>query len=92
VAEARTEADTKLATIRKWVGDHPDRLVIALTAADVDRIHKEQKIAVIESFLNARSLGKDVNGIDEFYKAGVRIFGLTHAGNNDWADCARASA
>ena len=68
---------------------HRSRVEVALTAADVERIHKRKKIAVIQTFLNARSLGKDVNGIDEFYKAGVRVFGLTHAGNNDFADSSR---
>jgi len=89
VAEARKEANTKLDTIRAFVKDNASRVEIALTAADVERIYKQGKIAVIESFLNARSLGTDLNGIDEFYKAGVRVFGLTHAGNNDFADSSR---
>jgi membrane dipeptidase len=89
VAEARKEADEKLATIRRFVKESKGRAEIALTAADIQRIHKQGKVAVIQTFLNARSLGKDVNGIDELYKAGVRVFGLTHAGNNDFADSSR---
>jgi membrane dipeptidase len=92
VAQARKEADEKLATIQKFVKDSRGRAQIALTAADVERIHKQGKVAVIQTFLNARSLGRDVNGIDEFYQAGVRVFGLTHAGNNDFADSSRPSA
>jgi membrane dipeptidase len=57
----------------------------------VERIHQQGKIAVIESFLNARSLGTDLKGIDQFHQAGVRVFGLTHAGNNDFADSSRPS-
>jgi membrane dipeptidase len=89
VAEARKEADTKLETIRKFVADNSGRVEIARSAADVGRINRAGKIAVIESFLNARSLGKDVTQIDVFYQAGVRVFGLTHAGNNDFADSSR---
>jgi len=89
VAEARKEADTRLETIRAFVKDNPGRVELALTAADVERIFEQGRIAVIQSFLNARSLGKDLNGFDEFYKAGVRVFGLTHAGNNDFADSSR---
>ena len=89
VAEARKEADTKLATIRQFLKENPGRAELALSAADVERIHKQGKVAVIESFLNARSLGTDLNGIDTFYEAGVRVFGLTHAGNNDFADSSR---
>ena len=89
VAEARKEANEKLATIHTFVKESGGRAEIALTAADIERLHRQGKVAVIETFLNARSLGRDVNGIDEFYKAGVRVFGLTHAGNNDFADSSR---
>lgn len=89
VAAARKEADEKLATIQRFVKESRGRAQIALTAADVHRIHKQGKIAVIQTFQNARSLGKDPGGIDHFYKAGARVFALTHAGNNDFADSSR---
>jgi membrane dipeptidase len=89
VTAARAEADAKLAVIKGFVTNNAAQVALALTAADVRRIHAQGKIAVIESFLNARSLGKDLNGIDEFYKEGVRLFGFVHAGNNDFADSSR---
>lgn len=92
VAAARKEADEKLATIKRFVKESRGRAQIALTAADVERIHRQGKIAVIQTFQNARSLGKDVGGIDHFYKAGARVFALTHAGNNDFADSSRPQA
>jgi membrane dipeptidase len=60
-----------------------------LRARDIERIHAAGKIAIIESFLNARSLGSDISGIDVFCREGVRLFGLTHAGNNEFADSSR---
>jgi membrane dipeptidase len=89
VTAARAEADAKLAAIRRFMKDHSDRSALALSAPDVRRIHRQGKIAVIESFLNARSLGEDLGGIDEFYRDGVRLFGLVHAGNNAFADSSR---
>jgi membrane dipeptidase len=86
---ARTEADAKLAWIQTFVKDHPDRVALALSSRDIERIHAAGKIAVIESFLNARSIGSDISAIDTFYRDGVRLFGLTHAGNNDFADSSR---
>jgi membrane dipeptidase len=86
---ARAEADAKLAWIQGFLKEHADRVALALNAADIERIHAAGKVAVIESFLNARSLGNDLSGIDTFYHAGVRVFGLTHAGNNEWADSSR---
>jgi membrane dipeptidase len=89
VAAARAEADRKLALIQGLVKDHPGQVALALSAADVRAIHAQGKIAVIESFLNARSLGRNLDAIDDFYRAGVRLFGFTHAGNNDFADSSR---
>jgi membrane dipeptidase len=91
VTEARKEADAKLAAIRTFVKEHPDRVELALSADDIVRIHKAGKLAIIESFLNARSIGKDLSAIDAFYRNGVRLFGFDHAGNNDFADSSRPS-
>ncbi len=89
VAAARAEADAKLAVIRSFVKDNASHVALALSAEDVRTIHRQGKIAVIESFLNARSLGRSLRGIDDFYEAGVRLFGFVHAGNNDFADSSR---
>lgn len=89
VAEAHAEATEKLKAIQSFLTEHADKLALAKTADDVSRLHQEGKIAVIESFLNARSLGKDLGQIDQYYRDGVRLFGFTHAGNNDFADSSR---
>ena len=89
VTAARAEADEKLAAIKAFVQTHGDRVALAQTAGDIERIHASGKVAVIPSFLNARSLGTDVAAIDRFYREGVRLLGLTHAGHNDFADSSR---
>jgi membrane dipeptidase len=89
---ARAEADAKLAWIQSFVKDHSDRVALALGARDIERIHATGKIAVLESFLNARSIGSDVAAIDVFYRDGVRLFGLAHAGNNEFADSSRPTS
>jgi membrane dipeptidase len=91
VVEARKEADAKLAAIRAFAKDHSDQVALALSADDIVRIHKSGKVAIVESFLNARSIGKDLSAIDGFYRDGVRLFGFNHAGNNDFADSSRPS-
>ena len=91
VAAARAEADAKLTAIRAFIKDHPDEATLALSANDIVRIHKAGKIAVIESFLNTRSIGSDISAIDGLYRDGVRLFGFNHAGNNDFADSSRPS-
>jgi membrane dipeptidase len=89
VAAARHEADAKLAWIKAFVAGNPERVGLALGAADVERLHREGKVAVIIGFQNARSIGGDLSQIDVFYKAGVRVFAFNHAGHNDLADSSR---
>lgn len=89
VAGARREADEKLARIRAFAASNPDRVAIALGAADVERLRGEGRIAVLIGFQNARSIGKDLAAIDRLYAEGVRVFAFTHAGHNDFADSSR---
>lgn len=89
IKAARAEADAKLAWIKAFITEHRDRVALASSANDIERIHAAGKIAIIESFLNARSLGSDISAIDVFYRDGVRLLGLTHAGNNEFADSSR---
>ena len=88
---AAARLDRKLAAIRGFVKDNANDAALALTADDILRIHKAGKIAVIESFLNTRSIGADISAIDGLYRDGVRLFGFSHAGNNDFADSSRPS-
>ncbi len=92
LSAARAEADAKRQQIRAFVAEHAADVELALSADDVDRIHKAGKIAVIQSFLNARSLGPDVGAIGQLSRDGIRLFGFTHAGNNEFADSSRPSA
>jgi membrane dipeptidase len=90
-AKARRETDIKLAAIRAIPERYPDRAVLALSAADVQRAAKVGKRAIIVGFLNAYPFGAELAPIDDYYKAGVRTFGFVHAGNNDYADSSRPS-
>jgi membrane dipeptidase len=91
-AKAKADADTKLAAIRAIAELHPDRAVLALSAADVEAAAKAGKRAIIVGFLNAYPFGESLEPIDAYYRAGVRSFGFVHAGNNAYADSSRPSA
>jgi membrane dipeptidase len=87
--KARAEADRKLKAILDIPRRYPQQAALALSATDVERIHREKKVAVIVGFLNAAPLGTDLSLIDAYYRAGIRTFGFVHAGNNDFADSSR---
>ena len=89
IAAARRETDAKLARIRELVAANPARLALALTSADIERIHAEGKIAVLVGFQNAYALGTDVSLVDRYVAGGVRVFAFNHVGNNAFADSSR---
>lgn len=89
VAEARKEADYKLAWIKSFAASDPTKIGLALSAGDVERLHRQGKVSVLIGFQNARSIGHDITQLDVFYKEGARIFALNHAGHNDFSDSSR---
>ena len=88
-AEARAKADEELAAVLAMTQDPSENLVLARSPDDLIRAHAEGKGALILGFQNARILGRNLSGLDEFYAAGVRVFALTHMGHNDFADSSR---
>lgn len=88
-AQARARADEELAAVIAMVADPANNIILALSADELVKAHADGKGALILGFQNARILGTDITGIDEFYAAGVRVFALTHMGHNDFADSSR---
>ena len=88
-AQARARADEELAAVIAMTADPANNVVLARSADELVKAHADGKGALILGFQNARILGTDVSGIDEFYAAGVRVFALTHMGHNDFADSSR---
>jgi membrane dipeptidase len=89
VAAARAEIDAKLARIRSLADAFPDRLGLAYSSADIERIHSDGRIAVLIGFQNAYGLGTDLSLVEHYTNEGVRVFAFNHAGNNAFADSSR---
>jgi len=89
VAAARREVDAKLAGLRQLVAAHGDRLEFARSSADLERIARVGKHAILLSFLNALPLGDDLSLLSKYREEGVRVFGFVHASNNAFADSSR---
>lgn len=92
VAAARRQIDTKLAAVHRLVQAHADRLELARSAADLEKIPAAGKHAVLLGFLNALSLGEDLSLLRVYRDEGVRVFGFVHAANNAFADSSRPNA
>ncbi len=85
-ADARQIAETRFAAIKKMTETYSDRIELALTAADVRRIHKAGKRAALIGMENAFPLGPSIADVPMWAKRGVRYVGLTHFGHNQFGD------
>ena len=86
--QSRDQGLKRLAEIRELLAAHPDKFELALTADDAPRIKKEGKRIVYISVENASPLASDPTLLSAYYKLGVRVLGLVHTSNNDFADSA----
>ena len=89
IAAARAEVDAKLARIRMLVADNPERLALALTADDIERIHAERADRRAASASRTPTRSAPTQLVDRYVDAGVRVFAFNHAGNNAFADSSR---
>lgn len=64
----------------------PDKIELALTAADVRRINAQGKKVALMGVENGYPIGEDIARIKEFYDRGARYTSLTHNGHNQLAD------
>jgi membrane dipeptidase len=64
----------------------PDKIELALTSADVRRIHASGKKVALIGVENGYPIGEDVHRVQEFYDRGGRYMSLAHNGNNQLSD------
>ncbi|MBK5512138.1 dipeptidase [Pseudomonas sp. TH08] len=93
-AEGRTLASEHglavITRIRDMVAAHPKDFALALRAEDVPAIVARQQRVVFISMENAEPLAADPQRLQTYYRLGLRMLGLVHAANNDFADSATA--
>jgi membrane dipeptidase len=64
----------------------PDKIELALTAADVPRIAAKGKKVALIGIENAYPLGTDIRRVKEFYDRGGRYMSMAHNGHSQLAD------
>lgn len=67
---------------------YPDRLEMAYTADDVERIAAEGKIASLAGMEGGHAISNSLPVLRELYEAGARYLTLTHSATLAWADAA----
>ncbi len=77
----------KVLAIRRLTSElAPERIGLALTAADVRGIAAEGRLVALMGMENGYALGEDVENVRRFYELGVRYLSLAHFGANQLAD------
>lgn len=88
-AEARRQALAKFDAIHRMTDEqYGDRITLALSAADVRRIHRSGRRAALIGIENGFAIGRDLGLVAQYYQRGARYLSLTHNGHNDLADSA----
>jgi membrane dipeptidase len=65
---------------------HPDRMMMAFSVEDIERAHREHKLAALLGIEGGHSLENDVRLLRDFYRLGVRYMTLSWSNTNEWAD------
>lgn len=74
--------------VNRMLNAHPDALEFAATADDVERIHREGRIASLIGIEGGYSIAESMGLLRQFHAAGVRYMTLTHSASTSWADSA----
>ena len=65
---------------------HPDQMMMAYSVADIERAHREHKLAALMGIEGGHSIENDMHLLRDYYRLGVRYMTLSWSNTNEWAD------
>lgn len=84
----RDTAFLRQMSIREVASAYRDEIELAFSADQAEAIHESGKRVMLQSMENAYPLGEDLSLLRTFYHGGLRMIGLVHFQNNQFADSA----
>ncbi len=73
-------------TVYEQAARHPDRMMMAFSVADIERAHKQKKLAALMGIEGGHSIENSIRVLRDFYRLGVRYMTLSWSNTNEWAD------
>lgn len=74
--------------IHRFINDYPETLELALSADDIERIHRSGKVASLIGVEGGHAIEDSIGVLRAFYQLGARYMTLTHSDTTPWADAA----
>ena len=65
---------------------YPDRMMMAFSVDDIERAHKQKKLAASMGIEGGHSIEDDIHLLRDYYRLGVRYMTLSWSNTNEWAD------
>ena len=73
-------------SVYEQAAHHPDRMMMAFSVADIERAHREHKLAACMGIEGGHSIENDIRLLRDYYRLGVRYMTLSWSNTNEWAD------
>ncbi len=87
-ADAVQAVIEQIDVVHRLAEHYPEAFELALSAADVLRIHHEGKVASLIGIEGGHSIGDSLAVLRQLYGIGARYMTITHWRHNNWADAA----
>jgi membrane dipeptidase len=72
--------------VKQQVAKHPDQVMFATSPEDIERAHREHKLAALMGIEGGHSIEDSIALLRQYYALGVRYMTLTWSNSNGWAD------
>lgn len=85
--KAKQDAMVKFEAIHRMTEEmYPDKIELAYTADDIERINASGKLVACIGIENGYVIGKDLSLLEKYHQLGARYITLSHGGHNDICD------
>ena len=72
--------------VKQQVAKHPDKMMLAVSPEDIEKAHREHKLAALMGIEGGHSIEGSQALLRQYYELGVRYMTLTWSNSNGWAD------